>query len=173
MKIITIHSKKFGVKECFVDDEDFEYLNQWKWKLLVSYNSMYAVRNVSTYLGGGRKSRKCSYKCILMHRLIMGVSDPTILIDHIDQNGLNNQKINMRTCSKAENNRHVRSHNDSKYSKYLGVSFDKRRHKWTSSLTYKDKLINIGRFDSERDAALAYNKKAIELFGEFANPNNL
>jgi hypothetical protein len=173
MKIILINSKRHGTKECFVDDEDFEYLNQWKWKLLVSYNSVYAVRTISKYLGGGRMARKYKYECLLMHRVIMKLTDRNILVDHKDQNGLNNQKDNLRTCTKAENNRHVNSHKDAMYSKYLGVSFDKRRGKWVSSITYKSKLINLGRFDLEKDAALAYNRKANELFGEFSNPNQL
>jgi len=172
MKVIYINSKRHGVKECYVDDEDFEHINQWKWKLLVSYNSMYAVRNVTKYLGGGRKAKKTKSTCILMHRLIMSISDRNTLVDHKDHNGLNNQKSNLRMCSKAENNRSVKSHSDST-SKYVGVCWDRNRGKWKAAITYKDKLINLGRFDREELAALAYDKKALELFGEFARPNKL
>lgn len=172
MKTILINSKNHGQKECLVDDEDFEFLNQWRWKLLVSYNSTYAVRNVSKYLGGGRKNKKYEYKCILMHRLIMKANDDRI-VDHKDHNGLNNQKSNLRLCTKADNNRNVGKHADAKYSKYKGVSFDKNRGKWISAVKFQRKTINLGRFDSEDAAAKAYNYKADELFGEFANLNNV
>lgn len=166
MKTIIIKSKRYGEKECLLDDEDFDVVNKWRWKLLISYNSMYAVRNATYTISRG----KYIQKVILMHRLILNLNDKNILVDHKDQNGLNNQKDNLRTCTKAENNRNIKSHRDST-SKYLGVCRDSARRKWKAGITFKKKLINIGRFESEEAAALAYNEKAKELFKEFASLN--
>jgi len=159
MKIILIKSKKLGTKECLVDDEDFEYLNHWKWKILSHKTSFYAARS----------TRKGT---ILMHRSILKLTDSSILCDHDDHNGLNNQKYNLRTCTKAQNNRNVKSRLGST-SNYLGVSWDKVNSKWLSQITFENKVINLGRFKSEIQAAEAYNTKAVELFGEFANPNSI
>lgn len=61
--------------------------------------------------------------------------------------------------------------NKKEYSKYIGVSWDKNRNKWNSKISWQNKTINLGRYDDEFSAALAYNKKAIELFGEQARIN--
>lgn len=66
-----------------------------------------------------------------------------------------------------------RSSSSNSSSKYLGVSWDSNKKKWFSSICKNYKIIPLGRFDSEKDAALAYNKKAIELHGEFANLNKI
>lgn len=167
MKIIKINSKKHGEHDCLVDDDKYDFLNKWKWGLLVSYNSKYAIRKISK-----RENGKRHFKCILMHRLILGLTDNSILVDHKDQNGLNNQSYNIRTCTKAQNNRNISSHKNST-SKYLGVCWDSIRGKWKAHITFNKIMYNIGRFEDEKEAALAYNKKAIELFGEFANPNKI
>lgn len=124
MKTIFINSKKLGRKECLVDDDDFDFLNQWKWKLLVSYNSIYAVRNVDIRDERGNKRSIV----ILMHREVLKLTDNNMLVEHLDLNGLNNQKANLRTCNKSQNNSHRKSAVGSS-SKYLGVTWDKNRNK--------------------------------------------
>jgi len=113
MKKIVINSRKHGVKEVLVDDEDYDDLMQWKWFVTKSYyaDGFYAGRHV---WDNGRK------KIFQMHRHIMEVYDSKIVVDHKDHNTLNNQRSNLRPCSVKENGRNISSHKDAS-SKYLGV----------------------------------------------------
>lgn len=146
-----------------VDDIDFEYLNQWKWyaaKLGKHSNTLYAVR--ADYKNGKRM--------VLMHREIMGATDPKIFCDHEDRNGLNNQRSNLRIATNSQNNCNSKKYKKS-YSQYKGVSWEGDRNKWKASIRKDYKLFNVGRFKTEEEAALAYNYAAIKYHGEFANLN--
>ena len=151
-------------KIALVDDSDFEWLNQWKW---------YAAREGNTFYAQ-RTDRSNGKRTVKMHRLILGLSDPNILADHMDLNGLNNQRNNLREADSSKNQWNRRSVKNSS-SKYLGVSFDKdkRIRKWKAIIQANNKKIVLGRFASEDEAALAYNEKALELHGEFANLNKV
>ena len=93
-----------------------------------------------------------------------------LVVDHIDGNGLNNRKSNLRVCTQAQNSLNSRPRRNSS-SRYKGVSFYKRDKIWQAQIFYNFRTINIGRFDDEIEAALAYDRKAAELFGEFAYLN--
>jgi len=143
-----------------VDDADFEWLSQFKWILHKQTNGLL------------RCIRYENQKTISMSRAIMGVNDSKILVDHKDHDPLNNQRSNLRLCTKQQNNFNKLPAKNSS-SKYLGVSWDKENKKWVSCIMFNRKHIKIGRFINEEDAAIAYNKKAAELFGEFANLNRV
>jgi hypothetical protein len=144
-----------------VDDEDFDFLNQWKWFSFKGGKTRYVIRDV--LLNGERVK-------INMHRLIMNTPD-TLEVDHIDHNGLNNQKHNLRNCIHREN-----CSNRSPWgrSPYLGVAYQ-QRGRGTERIFAKLKSngirYHLGYFETEQDAAIAYDKKAKELLGEFANLN--
>lgn len=141
-----------------VDDEDFEYLSAFKW---------FANKHRNTYYAGRQSSRiNGLQRTQLMHCIIMNHKG----IDHIDCNGLNNQKNNLRICTNSQNAMN-RIPIKGTSSKYKGVSFHNRDKKWYSYIKKNQKLINLGTFINEVDAAKAYDKKAIELFGEFAHLN--
>lgn len=146
-----------------VDDSD-EWLNQWKWYARRGKNTYYAVR---TQRYGKRKDNK--KKVIYMHRLIMDTPDDQE-VDHQDHNGLNCQRHNMRNCTPSQNNMNRRPYNN-KSSKYKGVVWSKSRNKFEAYIKINLKTIYIGQFNSEINAAKAYDIKAKELFGEFANLN--
>lgn len=93
-------------------------------------------------------------------------------VDHIDHNRLNNQKNNLRICTSQQNNMN-RCKSLAKSSKYKGVSWKKEKHKWEVYIKLNHKIIHLGRFMNEIDAAKTYNKAAIELFGEFAFLNEV
>ncbi len=104
-----------------------------------------------------------------MHRQIMN-APAGLVVDHIDGNGLNNRKSNLRVCTQGQNSLNSRPRRNCS-SRYKGVSFYKRDKIWQAQIFYNFRTINIGRFDDEVEAALAYDRKAEELFGEFAYLN--
>ncbi len=104
-----------------------------------------------------------------IHRLIMGIKDGKILVDHINGNSLDNRKSNLRLCSRQENTRNNKGHGKNKYK---GVDRDKRRKSlYFACITVRGLKLYLGSFDNEKDAALAYNKAATKYFGEFAKLN--
>ena len=141
-----------------VDDEDYDYLNQWKWH----YCDGYARRNV--YEKGSRKPIP-----IRMHRVILNANKGEY-VDHINGNRINNQKENLRLCTYSQNNMNKKRHSDSK-SNYKGVS--KHRSKWRATITKEYKTYYLGLYKTDIEAAIAYNEKATELFGEFAVLNDI
>ena len=168
MKTIQLKGKYAVGKNSFtqVDDEDFDYLNQWKWtasKPRASGSVSYATR---------AESVNGKVKLFLMHRVILGLTDSKILGDHKDRNGLNNQRLNLRIADFSQNASNRTSIN--KTSKYLGVSWDNRKGGWRACITFKGKTHKISRhrgIGGEEAAAKAYDKKAKEIHGEFANLN--
>lgn len=151
-------------KVALVDDEDYEYLNQWKWHA-------YKCRN--TYYAGRNSSRKNPPKRIIqMHRIILGLTDGNILIDHQDHNGLNNQRNNLRKATKAQNQQNSLSFRKST-SIYKGVVKHKNHGKWQAQIAKEGKHFYLGVFNTQKDAAIAYNTAAKELHGEFAALNEV
>ncbi len=142
--------------KALVDDEDYDYLNQWKW---YSHND-YAFRV---------KWKHGKQKTIFMHRFILKVKKGQE-VDHIDRNRSNNQKLNLRISSHSQNlmNQKLSAANTSGYK---GVSFDKKRGKWFVSITKNRIQKNLGRFDTAIEGAKRYDAVAKKIFGRFANPN--
>lgn len=91
-------------------------------------------------------------------------------IDHINNDQSNNKIENLREVTASQNNMNMKKRKNS-ISKYKGISWDKQNNKWKSGIKINGKQIYLGRFDNETDAAKAYNKKAIEIFGEFGKLN--
>ncbi len=140
-----------------VDDDDFDRVNQFKWSLSKSVSGeWYAHR---------RNLKGLVPTKISLHRFVMNEYDKTILIDHRDRNPLNCQKHNLRRCNRSQNMANRRPVNG----KYLGVYVQKNR--FVASIRKNKRLIYIGSFLTIEEAAKAYDKKAIELHGEFANLN--
>ncbi len=158
MKLIPLTQGQFAQ----VDDEDFEYLNQFKWFAHKNRYKFYAMRKVKKGTG--------KWAPMSMHRILLGLIDPKIYADHKDRNGLNNQRYNLREANGSQNNANKESRKNSS-SKYLGVKWYKKHEKWTSAIKLNYKTYHLGYFDLEEMAALAYNTKAVELHGEFANLN--
>lgn len=166
-KVIKLTLGKFAI----VDDEDFEWLNQWKWYAAKGRRTFYVYRGVYSSKPGKRTT-------IRMHRAILGIIDPNIFVDHKDRNGLNNKRDNLRLATDAQNKTN-RESTKGATSKYLGVFLVIQKYKektyryWVAQISKYDKNIHLGYFKTEQEAALAYNKAAIKLHGEFANLNIL
>lgn len=142
-----------------VDGEDHEWLNQWKWWALKVKNKYYAVR--TQWLKVEKR-----YITILMHRQIMN-TPKGMETDHISRCCLDNRKSNLRVCTSSENHRNTTG-KVNKTSTYKGVCWNKKHKQWCANITHNKKTYYLGHFSNEAKAAKAYDKKAKELFGEFA-----
>lgn len=167
MKLIPLshQGKNKGKYFAEVDDEMYPYVNHWKWGATKQGNTIYAVRQ--EWVDRVRVS-------VLMHRFILGVTDPNICVDHINLNGLCNLQINMRTCTKRENSCNRRGWKNS-ISQYKGVAYvsnsQKRVKRWTASITVNRKKISVGYYHTEIEAAKAYDSAALKYHKEFAKLN--
>jgi hypothetical protein len=151
-------------KVALVSDSDFKALSIHTWRAVLENGTWYAATSLKKANGGDiRKSP------IKMHVLLMRERLGP-LIDHKDCNGLNNQRSNLRAASKSENAANARAHRDGS-SKFKGVTWDKQTSKWRAMIFVKGKAISIGRFQTEEVAAAAYNRAALDHFGEFARLN--
>lgn len=161
MKLLKLTKNEFAM----VDDEDFDKLNEFNWSCWNNAGrkviQKYAIRNRHKHEDGYVMYKR---KKIKLHRLLMKIDDPNILVDHIDGNGLNCQKNNLRICNCSENAKNTTPWGKSSY---LGVSTTTNGNKWRAYCNQK----HLGTFVLEEEAALAYDKAAKELHGEFANLN--
>lgn len=159
MKEIQLTQGKFAL----VDDGDFEFLNQWKWYVHPCLHTWYAYRNNEA----NWKKRKT-----IMHRIIFEHIPIGYQIDHINGNGLDNRRSNLRLCTCAQNqwNQSMRTDNTSGY---RGVFWHKSSKCWTSSIRVHGKQIYLGLFKDKESAAVVYNEAALKYFGEFARVNEV
>lgn len=142
-------------KVALVDDDDFEELSKYKWHCMKYRDKLYARRCV------GRNTK------IYMHRQIAG--DPEgLVVDHSNGNGLDNRKSNLRNCTQQENlcNRPGRIDGTSLFK---GVT--KEGNRWVAKITAQSITKTIGAFTEEIDAALAYDREALNLHGAYAQTN--
>lgn len=149
-----------------VDAEDYDLLIQRTWHATLSCkNTWYAANSLWPRVPGKKKTQ-------LMHRLILGIEDPSVYVDHRDGNGLNNQKSNLRLCTNSQNQGNARKPITGRTSRYRGVSRSVGSKKWVAAITAGNgKHKRLGAFLAEEDAARAYDAAAIERYGEFARTN--
>ena len=145
-------------KWAIVSAADYEWLSQWKWHA--------SPRGPAGEFYAKRRERG---RNVWMHREIMQ-APPEMVVDHIDGNSLNNVRDNLRLCTAKENSRNRRPNRNSKTG-FKGVWRDKRTGRWYATIRYQKKNIYLGAFDTAEEAARAYDRKALELFGEFARLN--
>ncbi len=142
-----------------LDDEDYETYKIYNWQIRKAGNNYYAQTIIDKIPN-------------LLHNLIMKNKD--LYVDHINGNGLDNRKENLRLANSSTNQANRRKYKKiNKHSEYKGVSKDITcKYKiWTSMIMKDRKCYNLGRFYAEIEAAEAYDKKAKELFGEYAYLN--
>ncbi len=143
-----------------VDDEDFEHISKHKWYLLKAKHTSYATTAIKI---------EGKWRTVKMHRLIMN-ADKGQHIDHRTGNGLDNQRINLRFANQSQNLQNTLKRKKCS-SIYKGVSWHEPNKKWQVHIRLNRQGQNLGSFDDEIQAAKVYDKKAVELFGEFARLN--
>lgn len=147
-------------KTTLVDDDMFEELSKHKWYAHLEHKIWYAARGTEI------KDKKT---LIYIHRAIMNAQAGQ-QIDHRNNDGLDNRRCNLRFCTRSQNQQNGRGKSQHT-SKYKGVSWYKKDKKWGVKIGTKYKRLFLGYFDNEIEAAKVYDRKAEELFGEFAYLN--
>jgi hypothetical protein len=150
VKHIPLTQGQFAI----VDDEDFEALTQYKWHAMKDCKTYYAARSER----GAR---------IRMHRQIMN-APVGLEVDHINHEGLDNRRINLRLCSVSQNRMNEGRKREGVSSRYKGVCWAKATQKWQTSIGFQGKVQYLGQFDTEEEAHAVYLTAAKRLFGEFA-----
>lgn len=153
-KLIPLTKSNFSL----VDEDDFERVSACEWHIF----------------GKGYAAGRPNGELILLHRFIMNPSDGQ-QVDHKNHNGLDNRKCNLRTCTQKQNmaNRVKQDAIADRVctSQYKGVSFRPDRRRWAAYVGTGKKRVALGCYATEELAALAYNKGAVEMYGEFAKIN--
>jgi hypothetical protein len=156
------------------------YLGEGEWTL-VDPDVYYRFKNLNLFLSGnGSKfyAARCvkigpgKTRLLRLHREIMN-PPASMLIDHKNCNPLDNRVANLRLATRSQNMYNKTKTKSKTSSKYIGVCFSKDRNKWEVRIYCQKRKIWLGRFDSEIDAARAYDRAALKYHGEFARLNNV
>jgi hypothetical protein len=142
-------------------DEDFEKVNQPTWRFSIRYASR------QNWINGKKKS-------LLMHRVILGLTfGDKRQIDHINGNGLDNRKLNLRVCKNGQNQMNLQVNRKNNTSGFKGISWYKPTQKWVAKIQVNRKHFNLGYFTDKIEAVKRYNLSAKKYFGEFACLNEV
>jgi hypothetical protein len=139
-----------------VDETDWPVVSQFKWRPYRGTSTWYAIADID-----GHRVR--------MHRLILKPPDD-VLVDHRNHNGLDNTRRNIRPCNNQQNVMNARAKRRGT-SRFKGVCWHKASGKWSAEIFYNEQKWHLGLFVNEEDAARSYDRKAAELFGQFAYLN--
>jgi hypothetical protein len=144
------------MNKVLIDPEDICILEAFKWRVKNTGKHSYVVADLKRHM-------------ILLHRVITNCPD-SYDVDHINGNGLDNRKCNLRIATRSQNLANTGAHSHNK-SGYKGVSFDKSKGKWRAQITKEGRCRNLGRFSDPIEAAKRYDEAAKKLHGEFAYLN--
>lgn len=160
MKTIPLTQSKVAL----VDDQDYEEVSKYRWQALRTKHTFYATRFTSRTIGR---------QYIYMHRQILGLMlGDKREGDHGDGDGLNNQRYNLRLCTRLQNSHNLRTQRrPHKQSKYKGVKWHNQLTPWQARITINGRVQSLGYHATQEKAALAYNEAAKIYFRDFAKLN--
>jgi hypothetical protein len=138
-----------------VDDEDYESVSQFNWHALITRHTVYARR----------WTRMPNRRIVYLHRMLVCPEGERLWVDHIDGDGLNNTRANLRSVTQAENSRNRRPQIRNQ-SGFKGVN--RQGSNWRAAIQQENMYTHIGMFETAEQAAKAYDEAALEHFGEFA-----
>lgn len=145
-------------KQAIIDADMVDKVRGWNWSVAKGWrDSLYAARKTG--------EKNCVQKCHLLHRVITDCPEG-MQVDHINGDGLDNRRSNLRIVTKGQNQMNARKRLGC-LSPYKGVTRNKKR--WSASCN----RVHIGTYDTQEEAALVYNREAIRLFGEHALLNDV
>ena len=147
-----------------IDESDADLVLPFRWHATRNGNTFYVHRRGQVI--------KCERAVVSLHRWLLGLTDGHVHVDHANRNGLDNRRSNLRVCSHAQNQANrakQRTHAGRPTSSiHKGVSWDVDARRWRAHIQINGVLKHIGRFRTEIEAAIKYDKAATALFGEFA-----
>lgn len=151
----------------YIDDEDYALVGQYKWYAKrFGKGKTYAVRKLSRALDPDHQQKQVS-----LHRVLLNLSrTDSRVVDHVNGDTLDNRRSNLRLASHAQNMRNACLRSDNT-SGTKGVRLFRGGRKWVATITCNGKNKHLGYFDTKEQAAEAYNKAALQLFGAFARLN--
>jgi len=164
---LILRSPKYGEKVVLFDDEDYHLISNYKWNINFVRGKFYVISS---------KRKKGIVNQYKIHRVILGITDSNVKIDHINNNGLDNRKSNLRIATIAENSRNVglTKRNTTGYKGvYLYKENNKNKGKYTATLKHDGKNIFGGYFPTAELAALKYNELSLKYHGEFGFINKI
>lgn len=152
---IPLNSRKHPGLFAMIDEPDYEMVSQYKWRPCFTNGKFYARR-------GGNGA--------YMHRLIASPGRSQV-VDHINHNGLDNRRDNLRVCTGSENQRNRSQLQVNNKSGFIGVYFDQKAERWRAKISVHGDSVYLGTFDNPIDAAMARDEAAKMQYGEFATLN--
>lgn len=155
----------------WLDDNDYLHFSRWKWTAVKTPRGWYAQRHQR--VGEAGCTCKRNRKTLLLHREVVKLHGipipPDCIVDHIDTNTLNCCLSNLRVCTQQENCQNRRPIGGA--SQYKGVTLHKPSGRWRAKIKVDGKYKSLGYYDTEEEAAKAYDRAALESFGEYARIN--
>lgn len=145
-----------------VDDADAQLVSAHKWSVLPHKHNevIYAKTTIRKDSGGARST-------LLMHRLILGITNPSLFVDHINYNGLDNRRANLRVATRAENSVHRRSQSRNNKHGLVGVVYIPKIRRYRAQISIGGVPSYLGSFFTAEEAHARYVDEGRRLFGEF------